>query len=205
MADVAARRVGHQFEKTAATHMNQCPVIARLEIDVRRIDQTLVENRVDAVGEPQGWQGTRLAVLEEVDQLAIGHEPKLAIELTTYGTEVHLVARRQHGHEETLVVFQHDAFGQSITGNVSRLGTVVAVLRALVRDQVVEEAGQSLYRVCLNLLPALDIPCNRDHGMSAEPLRVTHGALLKRLALAQPHPLAEYWDRTSGPCRVKAS
>src|SRR6266705_1211373 len=49
---VAASRVGHQFEKAAATHMNQYPVIARLEIDVRRIDQTLVENRVDAVGEP---------------------------------------------------------------------------------------------------------------------------------------------------------
>ena len=112
-------------------------MIARLEIDVRRIDQTLVENRVDAVGEPQGRQGTRLAVLEELDQLAIGREPELAIELTAHGTEVHFVAGRYHGHEETLVVLQHDALGQSITGNVSGLRAVVAVLRALVRDQVV--------------------------------------------------------------------
>ena len=51
IANLASRRVGHQFEKAAATHMHQCPVIIRLEIDVRRIDQTLVENRVDAVRE----------------------------------------------------------------------------------------------------------------------------------------------------------
>jgi len=32
--------------------MNQCLVIARLEIDVWHIDQVLVENSVDAVREP---------------------------------------------------------------------------------------------------------------------------------------------------------
>lgn len=45
-----------------------------------------------------------------------------------HGAKVHLVAGRYHCHEVTLVVFQHDALGQSITGNVSGLRSVVVVV-----------------------------------------------------------------------------
>src|SRR5882724_141410 len=152
MADMPARRLGHQLEKLAATHMNQCLMIARLEIDVWCIDQALVENGVDAVCEPHGRQGARFAVLEELDQLPIRREAELAIELSMHGAKVHLVAGRYHCHEVALVVFQHDALGKSITGNVSGLRSVVAVPSALVRDHVIVHAfaGQTVLYGCCN-------------------------------------------------------
>src|SRR5271156_4829417 len=69
-----------------------------------------------------------------------------------HGTKVHLVAGGYHCHEVTLVVFQHDALGQSITGNVSGLRSVVAVSSALVRDHVVVHAfaGQTVLHGCCN-------------------------------------------------------
>src|SRR5258707_14184203 len=69
-----------------------------------------------------------------------------------HGTKVHLVAGRYHCHEVTLVVFQHDALGQSITGNVSRLRGMVAIPSGLVRDHVVvlAFAGQTVLYGCCN-------------------------------------------------------
>ena len=52
--------------------MNQCPVIARLEIDVRTSTR-LVENRVDAVGEPSGSKAPG-SQSKRLDQ-RVGHEP----------------------------------------------------------------------------------------------------------------------------------
>src|SRR5260370_1427888 len=95
--------------------MNQRLVIARLEIDVWCMDQALVENGVDAVREPEGRQGARLAVLEELDKLPIRREAERAIELSMHGAKVHHVAGRYHRHEIARVVFQHHALCQSIT------------------------------------------------------------------------------------------
>jgi len=80
-----------------------------------------------------------------------------------HGTEVHLVAGRYYCHEVTLVVFQHDALGQSITGNVSGVRAVAAVSSALVRDHVVVHAfaGQTVLHGC----------CDSHDSLRVHPLK----------------------------------
>src|SRR5713101_6384346 len=69
-----------------------------------------------------------------------------------HGIKVHLVAGRYHCHEVTLVVFQHDALGHSIPGNVSGLRRVAAIPSTFVRDDVVVHAfaGQTVLHGCRN-------------------------------------------------------
>src|SRR5882672_4318259 len=68
-----------------------------------------------------------------------------------HGAKVHHVAGRYHRHEVTLVVCQHNALSQLITGNVSCLRSMVAIPSALVPDHLVVHAftGQTvLHRYC---------------------------------------------------------
>jgi hypothetical protein len=67
-----ARRTRHQPEKVVTRDVNQRQVVARLEIDVLRADQALIDDCFNAIRLAQRRDGSGLAVLEQSRKLLAG-------------------------------------------------------------------------------------------------------------------------------------
>src|SRR5215469_17071207 len=107
--------------------MNQRLVVAAFEVGLRGIPETRIQDHLDAVNRSQWRDRSGLAVLEELNQLALSRQAKVTLGFLAYCREIESMAGRNDRHQITIIVSQHDALHQLVAGDVSGLRAVGAV------------------------------------------------------------------------------
>src|SRR3981081_1798471 len=115
MTDVALERVRHQPPEIGAADMDHRQMITGLEVDVRRVRQVPVDHHVNSIHLTQWRNGSGLAVLKQIRQLALARQYELSAELPADRLQIQPVARGNDRHQVAAVVFEHDTLRKTVS------------------------------------------------------------------------------------------
>src|ERR1700676_4683898 len=97
MTEVAVSGLLHQPHELLPADADQTLVITRLEIDLRLLGQTVVDDGVHAVGGAERRDRAALTILEQGADLLLGGEAKTAIQLPAQSPQPAAPRGTQHG------------------------------------------------------------------------------------------------------------
>jgi hypothetical protein len=139
MAKAGTTRVFGQLLERLAADMDQAPVVASFEKQIRCAAQALVQNYRHPIGRADGWDGAEFAILKEAPKLIFGRETKALIHNALQSAELDAMSAWDHGEDVSKPVVHDNGFGHPIPRNMRSMGRSDTCRRARMRDDVIAD------------------------------------------------------------------
>src|SRR5262245_57922327 len=101
--------------------MDQAHVVAGLEVHIGLLDEAVVDDHLHAIGPAHGWNGAKLAVAEQLPDLALRRQADWAFETVLDISQPDMATGRQDRHGKAALALEDHGLRQSFARDMAGL------------------------------------------------------------------------------------